>query len=186
MGGQGLAVRAGTSGACTSAGGEAGSAGVEACDPCTLAPPPPHPPPLLLALATPQLDVKDCADVYASFDKFCEVEVLAGDNQYNAEQHGMQVRDRQAGRGGLVGRERVWARLQAGGRPWLADGRLAWVGCLAQALLPGTLPDTRLPDTPPAAPWPPTRPRRTRARASCLTASRPCCSCSSSALSTTS
>jgi ubiquitin carboxyl-terminal hydrolase 7 len=39
-----------------------------------------------------QLDVKDCRDIYASFDKYCEVEVLEGENQYNAEQHGMQVR----------------------------------------------------------------------------------------------
>ncbi|KAI7840976.1 hypothetical protein COHA_005205 [Chlorella ohadii] len=37
-----------------------------------------------------QLDVKNCKDIYASFDKYCEVEVLEGDNQYNAEQHGMQ------------------------------------------------------------------------------------------------
>lgn len=38
-----------------------------------------------------QLDVKGCKDIYASFDKYCEVEVLEGDNQYNAEKHGMQV-----------------------------------------------------------------------------------------------
>lgn len=37
-----------------------------------------------------QLDVKDCKDIYASFDKYCEVEVLEGDNQYNAEKLGMQ------------------------------------------------------------------------------------------------
>ena len=36
--------------------------------------------------------MKDCRDIYASFDKYCEVEVLEGENQYNAEQHGMQVR----------------------------------------------------------------------------------------------
>lgn len=45
-----------------------------------------------------QLDVKGCKDIYASFDKYCEVEVLEGDNQYNAEKHGMQVgRGRAAG-----------------------------------------------------------------------------------------
>ncbi|KAL4423841.1 hypothetical protein ABPG75_001142 [Micractinium tetrahymenae] len=37
-----------------------------------------------------QLDVKGCKDIYTSFDKYCEVEVLDGDNQYNAEKHGMQ------------------------------------------------------------------------------------------------
>lgn len=38
-----------------------------------------------------QLDVKGCKDIYASFDRYCEVETLQGDNQYQAEQHGMQV-----------------------------------------------------------------------------------------------
>ncbi|CAL9099651.1 unnamed protein product [Musa textilis] len=33
-----------------------------------------------------QLDVKGCHDVYASFDKFVEVERLEGDNKYHAEQ----------------------------------------------------------------------------------------------------
>ncbi|KAJ6827494.1 ubiquitin carboxyl-terminal hydrolase 12-like [Iris pallida] len=37
-----------------------------------------------------QLDVKGCRDVYASFDKYCEVERLEGDNKYRAEQHGLQ------------------------------------------------------------------------------------------------
>ncbi|KAJ6846627.1 ubiquitin carboxyl-terminal hydrolase 12-like [Iris pallida] len=37
-----------------------------------------------------QLDVKGCRDVYASFDKYCEVERLEGDNKYHAEQHGLQ------------------------------------------------------------------------------------------------
>ena len=38
-----------------------------------------------------QLDVKGCRNIYDSFDKYCEVETLEGDNQYNAEGHGMQV-----------------------------------------------------------------------------------------------
>lgn len=38
-----------------------------------------------------QLDVKGCKDIYASFDKYVEVERLEGDNKYHAEQHGLQV-----------------------------------------------------------------------------------------------
>ena len=38
-----------------------------------------------------QLDVKGCQDVYASFDKYVEVERLEGDNKYHAEEHGLQV-----------------------------------------------------------------------------------------------
>ncbi|KAM7262159.1 hypothetical protein ACFE04_021236 [Oxalis oulophora] len=37
-----------------------------------------------------QLDVKGCRDVYASFDKYVEVERLEGDNKYHAEGHGLQ------------------------------------------------------------------------------------------------
>ncbi|GLU19083.1 hypothetical protein SLE2022_353500 [Rubroshorea leprosula] len=37
-----------------------------------------------------QLDVKGCCDVYASFDKYVEVERLEGDNKYHAEQFGLQ------------------------------------------------------------------------------------------------
>ncbi|KAJ7528132.1 hypothetical protein O6H91_16G085500 [Diphasiastrum complanatum] len=37
-----------------------------------------------------QLDVKGCKDVYASFDKYVEVEKLEGDNKYHAEQYGLQ------------------------------------------------------------------------------------------------
>ncbi|CAN4109417.1 unnamed protein product [Withania somnifera] len=37
-----------------------------------------------------QLDVKGCHDVYASFDKYVEVERLEGDNKYQAEAHGLQ------------------------------------------------------------------------------------------------
>ncbi|KAL5702529.1 ubiquitinyl hydrolase 1 [Ranunculus cassubicifolius] len=37
-----------------------------------------------------QLDVKGCRDVYASFDKYVEVERMEGDNKYHAEQHGLQ------------------------------------------------------------------------------------------------
>uniref|UniRef100_A0A0E0AG35 ubiquitinyl hydrolase 1 n=1 Tax=Oryza glumipatula TaxID=40148 RepID=A0A0E0AG35_9ORYZ len=36
------------------------------------------------------LDVKGCQDVYASFDKYVEVERLEGDNKYHAEQYGLQ------------------------------------------------------------------------------------------------
>ncbi|XP_059428355.1 ubiquitin C-terminal hydrolase 12 isoform X2 [Corylus avellana] len=37
-----------------------------------------------------QLDVKGCRDVYASFDKYVEVERLEGENKYHAEEHGLQ------------------------------------------------------------------------------------------------
>ncbi|KAL0912228.1 hypothetical protein M5K25_018190 [Dendrobium thyrsiflorum] len=37
-----------------------------------------------------QLDVKGCRDVYASFDKYVEVESLEGDNKYHAEKYGLQ------------------------------------------------------------------------------------------------
>lgn len=48
---------------------------------------------ILLCIYMPdlQLDVKGCRDVYASFDKYVEVERLEGDNKYHAEQHGLQV-----------------------------------------------------------------------------------------------
>lgn len=36
------------------------------------------------------LNVKGCADLYESIDKFTEEEVLDGDNQYRAEGHGLQ------------------------------------------------------------------------------------------------
>lgn len=42
-------------------------------------------------MADLQLDVKGCHDVYASFDKYVEVEPLEGDNKYHAEQYGLQV-----------------------------------------------------------------------------------------------
>lgn len=38
-----------------------------------------------------QLNVKGCADVTASFDAYCEPEVMDGANQYLAEGHGLQV-----------------------------------------------------------------------------------------------
>ncbi|KAL6507816.1 CSN-associated deubiquitinating enzyme Ubp12 [Orobanche gracilis] len=44
-----------------------------------------------------QLDVKGCKDVYASFDKYVEVERLEGDNKYHAEAHGLQVYDARKG-----------------------------------------------------------------------------------------
>ncbi|KAL5702533.1 ubiquitinyl hydrolase 1 [Ranunculus cassubicifolius] len=37
-----------------------------------------------------QLDVKGCRDIYASFDKYVEVERMDGDNKYRAEEHGLQ------------------------------------------------------------------------------------------------
>ncbi|WOL07935.1 ubiquitin carboxyl-terminal hydrolase 13 [Canna indica] len=37
-----------------------------------------------------QLDVKGCPDVYASFDKYVEVERFEGDNKYHAENYGLQ------------------------------------------------------------------------------------------------
>lgn len=37
-----------------------------------------------------QLDVKGCKDIYDSFRKYVEVEMLNGDNQYEAEGHGKQ------------------------------------------------------------------------------------------------
>ncbi|KAK7839224.1 ubiquitin carboxyl-terminal hydrolase 12 [Quercus suber] len=39
-----------------------------------------------------QLDVKGCRDVYASFDKYVEVERLEGDNKYHAEHYGLQLK----------------------------------------------------------------------------------------------
>lgn len=38
-----------------------------------------------------QLDVKGCKNVYESFAKYTEVEMLDGQNQYKAEGHGLQV-----------------------------------------------------------------------------------------------
>lgn len=46
---------------------------------------------LAYAITDLQLDVKGCRDVYASFDKYVEVERLEGDNKYHAEQYGLQV-----------------------------------------------------------------------------------------------
>jgi len=37
-----------------------------------------------------QLDVKGCKNVYDSFDQYCAVEMLDGQNQYKADGHGMQ------------------------------------------------------------------------------------------------
>uniref|UniRef100_A0A7N0VJD6 ubiquitinyl hydrolase 1 n=1 Tax=Kalanchoe fedtschenkoi TaxID=63787 RepID=A0A7N0VJD6_KALFE len=37
-----------------------------------------------------QLDVKGCRDIYASFDKYVEVERMEGDNKYQSEQYGLQ------------------------------------------------------------------------------------------------
>lgn len=51
----------------------------------------------LVLVADLQLDVKGCKDVYASFDKYVEVERLEGDNKYHAEEHGLQVRNSSIG-----------------------------------------------------------------------------------------
>ena len=57
----------------------------------TRTPPPPHfPCHPFLALAQ-QLDVKGCRTIYDSFNKYTEQEVLDGENQYDAEEHGKQV-----------------------------------------------------------------------------------------------
>lgn len=45
----------------------------------------------IILISDLQLDVKGCRDVYASFDKYVEVERLEGDNKYHAEDHGLQV-----------------------------------------------------------------------------------------------
>jgi ubiquitin carboxyl-terminal hydrolase 7 len=37
------------------------------------------------------LNVKGCKDLYTSFDKYIEVEMLDGDNKYHAEGHGLQT-----------------------------------------------------------------------------------------------
>ena len=37
------------------------------------------------------LDVKDCKNVYDSFDKFIQVQQMDGANKYQAEGHGYQV-----------------------------------------------------------------------------------------------
>ena len=39
-----------------------------------------------------QLDVKGARNIYDSFDKYCEVEVMDGQNQYKTDDHGLQVR----------------------------------------------------------------------------------------------
>lgn len=42
-------------------------------------------------MADIQLLVKGCSDVYASFDKYVEVDYLDGDNKYSSELYGLQV-----------------------------------------------------------------------------------------------
>ena len=37
-----------------------------------------------------QLDVRGCKDIYASFDKYVDVEKMEGENKYDAEGHGLQ------------------------------------------------------------------------------------------------
>ena len=38
-----------------------------------------------------QLNVKGCSNIYASFDAYCEAEMMDGQNQYSAEGHGLQA-----------------------------------------------------------------------------------------------
>lgn len=40
-----------------------------------------------------QLDVKGCKNIYDSFDKYCEVEVMDGQNQYKTDDHGLRARN---------------------------------------------------------------------------------------------
>ncbi|KAH0871481.1 hypothetical protein HID58_078503 [Brassica napus] len=49
---------------------------------------------VICLLADLQLDVKGCKDVYASFDKYVEVERLEGYDKYQAEGHDLQINDR--------------------------------------------------------------------------------------------
>ncbi|KAI3893575.1 hypothetical protein MKW92_052245 [Papaver armeniacum] len=49
-----------------------------------------------------QLGVKGCRDVYASFNKYVEVERLEGDNKYHAEDHGLQVSRMKCTKFGLI------------------------------------------------------------------------------------
>jgi ubiquitin carboxyl-terminal hydrolase 7 len=44
----------------------------------------------LAYLASPPARLQGCADIYESFDKYVEVEMLEGDNQYRAEGYGLQ------------------------------------------------------------------------------------------------
>lgn len=39
-----------------------------------------------------QLDVKGCKNIYDSFDKYCEVEMMDGQNQYKTDDYGLQAR----------------------------------------------------------------------------------------------
>lgn len=48
-----------------------------------------------------QLLVRGCKDMYDSFNKYVEVEDLNGQNQYQAEGHGLQVRPAFTSRGKL-------------------------------------------------------------------------------------
>jgi hypothetical protein len=43
------------------------------------------------AIALSQLDVKGCPNIYESFNKYTETEMLDGANQYMAEGYGLQV-----------------------------------------------------------------------------------------------
>jgi hypothetical protein len=49
------------------------------------------PPLLCLHISLSQLDVKGCFNIYESFNKLTETEVLTGPNQYRAEGYGLQV-----------------------------------------------------------------------------------------------
>ena len=88
-----------------------------------------------------QLDVKGAADIYASFDKYCEVEVMDGANQYKTDDHGLQVGAPRLARPafGSLGSWRMpgsGSRLASHWRqetPWLLPGCCGACQCLCRA-----------------------------------------------------
>ena len=86
------------------------------------------------------LDVKGCQNIYDSFDKYTEIELLEGANQYKAEGHGLQVRGGQgqckAEGCGLQGQYKARGRGPRGGgqaehNDWRVQHRpVSWVAIL--------------------------------------------------------
>ena len=71
-----------------------------------------------------QLNVKGCKDVYDSFNEYCQPEVMDGQNQYQAEGHGLQVTSGLQGLG-----LQVWAcRVLPPGDLWTERFRIAGLG----------------------------------------------------------
>lgn len=60
-----------------------------------------------------QLEVTGCKDLYASLDKFCEVEKLEHPNRYHAEGHGLVVSCFVAGLSAIV----LWGQSCIGQMP---------------------------------------------------------------------